>query len=416
MVSGAAPQELPPEIILLAHFKTHMRRELAGLPNYTCLETTSRFRREQSFRSDQAKMLLTDTVRLEIVYTDHREWYGAPGERNLGEDNPVRFVGSGMMGNGTFGLTLNNLFITDRATFKWRGEEAVDGKPAARYDFHWPRLAGGFSVSIAGGAGTVGEQGSLWMDPQTLDLIRLEFAADDIPPFLPLKSLISSVSYARTRIGASSVLLPQEGDVHMLQESGEETYNRLEFTHCRAFSVQSAIRFDAEPTEAGMPAADGARTAGEAVPALLAITVQLTTPVTEKDAVGTLIEGKVAGDVVRKGKVIIPNGSMVRGRIRRLERYQTGAEFIVGLEFTEVEVSGGSQRFYADLLRMDKSPEIRPKLQEVVPVVTHGTVETRTDNITLPELPGVASFFIQGPKFTVPAGFRTVWRTRGLLR
>jgi len=47
---------------------------------------------------------------------------------------------------------------------------------------------------------------------------------------------------------------------------------------------------------------------------------------------------------------VIPDGSVVRGRIRRLERYQGGGAFIVGLEFTEVEVRGRLLPFYADPL------------------------------------------------------------------
>jgi uncharacterized cupin superfamily protein len=41
---------------------------------------------------------------------------------------------------------------------------------------------------------------------------------------------------------------------------------------------------------------------------------------------------------------------------------------------------------------------------------------TRTTEITLPELPGVASFFVEGDTFVLPPGLRTIWRTRGLLR
>jgi len=88
----------------------------------------------------------------------------------------------------------------------------------------------------------------------------------------------------------------------------------------------------------------------------------------------------------------------------------------VGLEFTEVEVSGGWLRFYADLQRMDKRPGIRANPAEQVLVKTGVAVEAKTQIVTLPELPGVASFFVQGKTFTIPAGFRMVWRTRGLIR
>jgi hypothetical protein len=94
---------------------------------------------------------------------------------------------------------------------------------------------------------------------------------------------------------------------------------------------------------------------------------------------------------------------------------QAGA-FIVGLEFTEVEVRGGLLPFYADLLRIDKNSRIQPTLSERVFIRDRTGVQPRDQTITLPELPGVASFFVSGTTFTVPSGFRMVWRTRGRIR
>jgi hypothetical protein len=136
--------------------------------------------------------------------------------------------------------------------------------------------------------------------------------------------------------------------------------------------------------------------------------VQLTTSISDKDSVGTLIEGRVSGDVARRGKIAIPDGSVVHGRIRRLERYLGGESFIVGLEFTEVELPGGLVPFYADLLSMDKSSEIQPELSRRISVPGRGDAK---ETITLAELPGVASFFVKGAN--LPNGLHTVWRTRG---
>ena len=206
-------------------------------------------------------------------------------------------------------------------------------------------------------------------------------------------------------------LLPQEADLHILETSGREGFDRIEFTHCRAFSAQSAIHFGTTPQDAEPLPPDGLKTIPAlsavlgAVPPFLLVTVRLKTPITDKDVVGTLIEATISGDVRRKGKTVIPSGSLVRGRIRRLERYLNGRndEFIVALEFTEVEVNGVALRFYADLLKMEKLREIRPNLYEQV--VVRSGVEARTQTVTLPELPSVASFFVHGKRFTLTSGF-----------
>jgi hypothetical protein len=139
LVCHAAAQELAPELLLLARIKSHMRGELSHVANYTCLETTARFHKEPG---RQAKMQPLDTVRLEVAYINHHEWYGSPGDRNFSKDDPGAFIGSGMIGNGFFAITLNNIFTGEKVTFVYRGKETLGGRTAYRYDYRLPRLFG----------------------------------------------------------------------------------------------------------------------------------------------------------------------------------------------------------------------------------------------------------------------------------
>jgi len=325
-----------------------------------------------------------------------------------------------LTGSGAYAMTLHNALEAARITFvTW---ESLGGRTAAKYDFHV--LARALQISIPGGVGMVGEEGSFWVDPTSLDLIRLDSRAVDIPPYLPLEETRMEVNYARMQLGASNALLPQQANVHLAQTTGVEDYDRMEFTHCRAFSVQSTIHFDSGSKDLPGPSPlDGVRIPPAAatvvaVPPFLLIKLQHTTPITSNDTVGKLIEAKVSGDVVQKRMIIVPNGSLARGRIRRLERYEggRGEYYIVGLEYTEVEASRGPLRFYADLVQMDKRPEIRPSLSEQVLVRSNFGFKPEAQTITLPELPGVASFFVHGKTFNLPTGFGMVWRTRGLIR
>jgi len=72
--------------------------------------------------------------------------------------------------------------------------------------------------------------------------------------------------------------------------------------------------------------------------------------------------------------------------------------------------------FYADLLRIDKNPRIKQTRSERIFVHGIGGSQLSDETITLPELTGVASFFISGETFTIPSSFRMVWRTRGPIR
>jgi len=415
-VCAATAQGLAPEVLLLSRIKRHLREELAHVPNYTCLETISRFRDDPKSPLQSRKGLARmDTVRLEVVFTAGHEWYGSPGARDLSVDNPVAFIGGGMIGTGAFAMGLEN--IIEGGIFTYRGEDTMNGRPAVRYDFRLPRLLQALQISVPGGAGMVGEEGSIWVDPQSLDLIRAESRAAEIPPYVPVQDAGTNVNYARMRIGDSNTLLAQQADSSMLDGSNVESYNRIEFTHCRSYTATSAISFDSRPgpADGAVSAAPAPPEVGAAIPAFLEVAVLLTTPVSDKDSVGTSIEGKISGDVVHKGKVVVPDGSLVHGRIRRLEHYEDRDVFGVGLELTDVEVRGEWLPFYADLLRVDKDPRIQLELSRRVLVPRRSGVEVADEAITLLELPGVASFFVKGDNFTLSAGFRLVWRTRGLL-
>ena len=78
-----------------------------------------------------------------------------------------------MVGSGSFAATLNN--ILQGGIFTFRGDEAVDGRSAVRFDLTLSRWLKPLTISIPGGSGTVGEKGSLWVDRETLELIRLAF-------------------------------------------------------------------------------------------------------------------------------------------------------------------------------------------------------------------------------------------------
>ncbi|MDE3197489.1 MAG: hypothetical protein KGN84_14155, partial [Acidobacteriota bacterium] len=263
-----------------------------------------------------------------------------------------------------------------------------------------------FRIAVPGADLAVGEEGVLWADAKTFDPVRLEYNAADIPPELPIISQTSSIDYGIVRIGDRDVLLPQRSDQDLLYTKTIESFSHMEFSQCRAYEAETTIHFgeapDSQPAQTSAPPPPPAP-----LPALLKVSVELVTPVSNQDVVGKLIDGRISAEVSSKGKVVLPAGAIVHGRIRRLERFDENT-WIIGLEFTEVETPAGKQLFYADLLNMDQSKFLK---------VAH-TQTTRAGKveIKLAEVPGVAAFFATGQNFTLPAGFHTEWRTRGPIR
>ena len=236
VISAASAQDFPPGALVLARIKQHARQELAHLPNYTCTETIARSRKQGA-----SKMKPMDTVRLDIIYAEKHEWYALPGSKATAA-NPAEFAASGMMGNGQFATSLSN--VIEGGGFTYRGEEMLLGRAAAKFTFHLSRFLGASKVTLGAVSGTVGEDGTLWADTQSLDLIRMGTHAVEIPDYLPMRSSSLVIDYARTRIGESEVLIPVQSEMHMVDSAGSESYNRIKFTGCRTFSAESVLSFE----------------------------------------------------------------------------------------------------------------------------------------------------------------------------
>lgn len=370
LVALAQDDGLPPGILLLSRIKRHVAEELARLPDYTCLETAQRYHKGPG-ASTVLKPL--DTLRLEVLDTGDKELYAPPGSHTFQKDHPGEFTNTGLSGTGLFALYVRNLLVNDKGLFQYRGEERLGGRRAVRYDYRVPLLQSGMTVQVGSASGRVASKGSFWADPDTLDLLRLDIAADDIPPNLAMESSLQTITYARTRIGDRSIVLPQTAEMDLVESDGSASRNVLEFTHCRAYQTTSTVTFVSEA-----PA--------EEIPAGVTIPVVLAAPITGAESPGALLEGRAAADVAGKSGVLVRAGAVVHGRIRRLEPP------LVAIEFTEIVTGDVSLRFFAELLAVDAPA-----------AVAHPAGAA---------LPGVGA--ISSPHFPIPAGFRMLWRTKAL--
>ena len=389
LLAPAAADDAWDKVVLLQKVKRHVAESVKQLPDYTCLQTSARFR---SSAGKQERRV--DTLVLEVLNAGDKELYAPPGARAYHAEGPESFTGHGLTGTGAFGLFLRSLFVNDNGMFEYRGEEQFHGRRVLKWDYRVPVTSSGYSMRLQYSQGRVGMLGSVLVDPQTLDLLRLTVVASEIPPNLPLASATQTMDYALTRIGDRDVMLPQSASMKLVDEDGAYSRNEVEFTHCQSFRVESTLSFNAPsdgPATTSLPPAEV-----RPIPEGLLLTIELAMPITDALPVGALLEARVAVDVRERGRVVIPGGTAVRGRLRRLER--EAEHWALGLEFTEIETAAGPARFYANVQDLDKQGGsqflLRPK----------GKTE-----VFLPYLPGVAQFF--SPQLPLPAGFKTVWKT-----
>jgi hypothetical protein len=411
-------QELGPGVLTLKHIRDGVGQALARLPDCMCVETVDRFWKPAGAGLRPPDRM--DRVVLQILFSGDKELFASPGDTRW-ETDPKAFLASGLIGNGIFALFLHTVFLNNVSVIQYKGEETVAGRREVRYDFSISSLSSGYMVHRGSASGIVAMRGSFWADPQTYDLRRLEFHGEQIPPALLYTDIVTTISYGRVRIGGRDVLLPQTAVVRTTDADGEGRRNDIEFTHCQGFATESTLSFGAEPGPvAGQPKTPAPPPPEGTVPAGLHINIALSAPLGEDAAVGSLLEGRVVGAVLQKGKVLIPDGAAIKGRLRRLEGYSdAGDYFVVALEFTRIETPAANLRFYAELQGLERLEGVEMSHQ------TSSTTEgefvapgqsakwSMTDKVSIwtHEVPGVGTFFVRGSQLSLPAGFRTVWTT-----
>lgn len=421
-LSLTAQDLLPRDVLMLARIRDRVRQALDRLPDCTCIETVARFHRPAG---KELKPL--DRVVFQILFSGSQELFASPGDSNW-QTEPGAFVGSGMIGNGLFALHLRSIFLDNQSVIKYHGVEFSAGREEARYDFSISRMLSGYRVSHINVSGIVGMRGSFWADPETYDLRRVEIHAEEIPPELLYTDVLTSIKYERVRIGESDILLPQAAELDTVDTLGEENRDAIEFTHCQGFHTESSVNFGSadEKPFAVAPAPPRAPVAEGALPADLRVAVALAAPLDDGQDVGSVIEGKVTGNVSLKGRVLIPAGAQVKGRIRRLEHYsEDGGYYIVALEFTRIELPESNLRFYAGLQDLDRTNGAEMTFSNTnvegsgvwtsprkPPSDGPNWSKTHIVRVRTTDVPGVGTFFVRGSHLQLPAGFKTIWKTQ----
>ena len=335
---GAQPAAVPDA--QLGRIKQKVNQMVAGMPNYTCVENLERAQR----RHGSGRFGHAEQVRLEVAEASGKELFAPLGAQRFSDGGVTSFVGGGVITNGEFVQYLREIFENPDTQFQDRGREDVDGAPCMRYDYDVPQTASALRVSHLEKAAFVGFHGSVWVDAGSLDLVRLEIIADHNPPEVGIVKATTELVYARFRIGDGSFLLPQTS-VLSATNALYDFRNVTEFTHCRQYTGSASISFG-EPGESHAAILDE-RDIVEGLHFKLTLASELDLQLAR---VGDPLDAIVTSDVSRKGKIIVPAGARILGRLRRVEKGSGRAgRCVLTLEFSEIESGGSHARFFAQL-------------------------------------------------------------------
>ncbi len=241
-------QDLPDWVLQLSRVKRHARENFQHLPDYVCRETVDRFAKRPRARATEK----LDTLQFEVALVGGREMLAAPGAGRFEDAEPFSHVREGTFAYGSFASTVSNLFVHDNARItRWREEKDLF-RAALAYDFEISEFMSGYEVRSGFLSANTGLAGTFWVDRETMDLLRIEEHAVAIPEYIGLSDVDTTTDFARVRIGAANVLLPQSADMVIRDLNGGETRNVTRFSACRAYTSESVIHYDT-PVETAPP-------------------------------------------------------------------------------------------------------------------------------------------------------------------
>jgi hypothetical protein len=211
------------------------------LPSYVCQERMARYQSE----THPARFEPQDVLSLNVVYENGKESY-RDLQINGRATNKTLEDSGGAWSTGEFGTVLIDLFHpATAAEFHYQRESRTAGITAKLYDFnvthdhsHWDVKVGGQSYSPA-------YRGSVWIDPQTGRVLRIEKEAYGFPSAFPVDHAESATDYQYVRLGdANQYLLPVHAE-NLMCERGTNNCSKIviDFANYHKYAGESTITF-----------------------------------------------------------------------------------------------------------------------------------------------------------------------------
>ena len=214
---------------------------IENLPNYVCQEFATRYFSE----GHVTNWNVVDVVSAEVVYENHKESY-----RNIainGKATKKAPEETGAWSTGEFGTILRSLFEpwTD-ANFRYSQSDTIAHLSAAVYKFSVERQRSNWKVWTTGQYIIPAYKGSVWLDKENANALRIEMQATNIPEEFPLISVESAIDYQYVSLGTpEKFLLPVRAEVLSCERASNRCErNVIEFRNYHKFTGQSTIKFN----------------------------------------------------------------------------------------------------------------------------------------------------------------------------
>jgi hypothetical protein len=400
LCAGARAQD-PDPAALLGRIRTRAEENLRKLPDYTCAQTIERLWRDRR----EAPYKPIDTLRLEVALIDGQERFSWLDSRQFDDKALADIIGGGASGTGSFALHAGSVFRPRVADFTYGGAETFRDRPAYRFDYEVPLERSRYRLRVGNREAVVAFRGSFWVSAESLDLLRLEVHAEDIPADLGLLQASDFVDYHRAQLGHSEFLLPGASELIMVDQYGHETRNRTQYSRCRQYLAES--RLVAESTE---PAAAEAAAQADALAPKTVLELALESDLEPgAAAVGDAVRAVLDKPLKDGDRIVAPKGAAVLGRVTRiLKESRPFAHYVVGLQFHALETGSETIAFSATMGEAGPAAGLMREQRSMNPVFTRNRAPRM--NILVAETQrGQGILLWEAKRPRIPRGLRMKW-------
>ena len=211
------------------------------LPNYVCTENMTRYQSDTARPNWQP----IDVIGAEVVYENHQESYRNLTRNGRRIDKKMTEL-DGAWSTGEFGTVLIDLFSpATAADFHYRRDSRSSGIVAKVYDFSVDHPHSHWQISMASQSYLPAYKGSVWIDPATARVLRIEMQAVGFPADFPTDHVESATDYDYTRLGdTKQYLLPVHSESLSCQRGTNLcSRNAIDFRNYHKYEGESTITF-----------------------------------------------------------------------------------------------------------------------------------------------------------------------------
>lgn len=218
-----------------------------SLPDYTCLEQTTRFAMGGDMRAGQ---ISTDRIEEELSFVGQVEHYKVIKVNGADAKNLSHEQLNGATSTQEFAGLLRQIFDPKSATaFRAQSSGKIQGRAMTVLGFRVPRQTG-YRIQDHGLQGylTAAFEGTVWADAETNAVMKIAMKLVKIPEQSSLEDTEITLEYKQVDLSGQQFILPSKFEWNWRERAGGRARelsgsNQINFTDCRKFTAESNIDF-----------------------------------------------------------------------------------------------------------------------------------------------------------------------------